>query len=256
VIRKFSAIVRHRQAGYERNVMALWAVPEEACEAVGNLFASQPEITHCYERTPPFAGRYNLFTMIHFRSEDPREWVEKLAAKAKLDDYRLLFSEEEYKKSSMDLFLSSRAPLRNEYPSPWRQINHGSFTDIFCARENPYPGGVNSPVRACGSVGTTPLFISRAEGATIIGRTSTTAIHRLCPLLGALILGHAHPEVTSAIAAQMGRGTSYGAPTTLEIDMAATVAQAFPSMEMIRMVNSGTEAVMSAIRLARGRHRP
>ena len=104
VIRKFAAIVRHRQAGYERNVMALWAVPEEACDAVGHLFASQPEITHCYERTPPFAGRYNLFTMMHFRNEDPREWVEKLAAKAKLDDYRLLFSEEEFKKSSMIYF--------------------------------------------------------------------------------------------------------------------------------------------------------
>jgi glutamate-1-semialdehyde 2,1-aminomutase len=113
------------------------------------------------------------------------------------------------------------------------------------------PGGVNSPVRACGSVGTNPLFIDRAEGATITDVDNRQYIDYVLSW-GPLILGHAHPEVTAAIAAQMGRGTSYGAPTTLEIDMASMITQAIPSMEMIRMVNSGTEAVMSAIRLARG----
>jgi len=113
------------------------------------------------------------------------------------------------------------------------------------------PGGVNSPVRACKSVGCEPLFIDRAEGCMIYDADGNGYIDYVGSW-GPMILGHGHPAVLNAIAATMKRGTSFGAPTDLEIELAKMVVDAVPSMEMVRFVNSGTEATMSAIRLARG----
>lgn len=113
------------------------------------------------------------------------------------------------------------------------------------------PGGVNSPVRAFNAVGGNPLFIQSAKGATITDVDGNEFIDYVSSW-GPLILGHAHPEIVEAINKQAGLGTSYGAPTKLEITLAEKVTRAFPSMEIVRMVNSGTEAVMSAIRLTRG----
>ena len=112
------------------------------------------------------------------------------------------------------------------------------------------PGGVNSPVRACRSVGSTPLFIRRAEGDRIIDADGNSYIDYVGSW-GPMILGHRHPAVIEAITAVLAQGTSYGAPTELEVEMAQMVVDAVPSVEMVRMVNSGTEATMSAIRLAR-----
>jgi len=113
------------------------------------------------------------------------------------------------------------------------------------------PGGVNSPVRAFGAVDATPLFISEARGAKIYDVEGREYIDYLLSW-GPMMLGHSHPAVIEAINQAARRGTSYGAPTELEIEMARLLVDAFPSLEMVRMVNSGTEAVMSAIRLARG----
>lgn len=113
------------------------------------------------------------------------------------------------------------------------------------------PGGVNSPVRAFNAVGGNPLFIQSAKGATITDVDGNEFIDYVSSW-GPLILGHAHPEIVGVINQQAGLGTSYGAPTKLEITLAEKVTRAFPSMEIVRMVNSGTEAVMSAIRLTRG----
>ncbi len=113
------------------------------------------------------------------------------------------------------------------------------------------PGGVNSPVRACKSVGAEPLFIHRGEGAMIYDADGNAFIDYIGSW-GPLILGHRHPAVMKAISDILQRGISFGAPTDLEIQLAETVIDAVPSVEMIRMVNSGTEATMSAIRLARG----
>jgi len=113
------------------------------------------------------------------------------------------------------------------------------------------PGGVNSPVRAFQAVGASPLFIDRAHGSKIVDADGRTYIDYVLSW-GPMILGHAHPRVIDAITAQAAKGTSYGAPTALEVDMARLITDAFPSIDMVRMVNSGTEAVMSAIRLARG----
>jgi glutamate-1-semialdehyde 2,1-aminomutase len=112
------------------------------------------------------------------------------------------------------------------------------------------PGGVNSPVRAFRAVGGDPLFIERGEGASLIDVDG----HRYVDYMlswGPLILGHAHPDVVAALGAAVARGTTFGAPTPLEIELARLIRDAFPSMQLVRFVNSGTEATMSALRLAR-----
>ncbi len=112
------------------------------------------------------------------------------------------------------------------------------------------PGGVNSPVRAFRSVGGNPLFIDHAAGAYLFDADGNRYIDYVLSW-GPLVLGHAHPQVVSALKAAAERGTSYGAPTVIETELAAMVCEMVPSAEMVRFVNSGTEATMSAIRLAR-----
>ena len=122
---------------------------------------------------------------------------------------------------------------------------------LYARAQKSIPGGVNSPVRACKSVGSDPLFIRSAEGAVIVDADGNRYIDYIGSW-GPMILGHRHPAVTRAIAKALERGTSFGAPTDLEITLAEMVIAAVPSVEMVRMVNSGTEAAMSAVRLARG----
>jgi glutamate-1-semialdehyde 2,1-aminomutase len=121
---------------------------------------------------------------------------------------------------------------------------------LFAASKEVIPGGVNSPVRSFRSVGGTPPFVTRGEGARVYDVDGNSYVD-YCLSWGPLILGHAHPEVTEALIAATRRGTSYGMPTELELQMARAVMNCLPSLEMVRMVNSGTEATMSAIRLAR-----
>lgn len=113
------------------------------------------------------------------------------------------------------------------------------------------PGGVNSPVRAFKSVGLTPMYIERGEGSRIYDIDGNSFIDYVGSW-GPLIMGHAHPEVVRALQETAAKGTSFGAPTLLETQMAKLVAERVPSIDVVRMVNSGTEATMSAIRLARG----
>lgn len=113
------------------------------------------------------------------------------------------------------------------------------------------PGGVNSPVRAFRGVGGTPRFIRSASGATMTDVDGKSYIDYVGSW-GPMILGHANPEIISALQEALSRGTSYGAPNELEVELAQEIIDAVPSIEMVRMVNSGTEATMSAIRLARG----
>jgi glutamate-1-semialdehyde 2,1-aminomutase len=122
---------------------------------------------------------------------------------------------------------------------------------LFEEAKKVIPGGVNSPVRAFGAVDATPLFIRSARGAKIYDSEGREFIDYVLSW-GPAILGHAHPVVIEAIETAARRGTSYGAPTEAETEMAQMIVNAFPAIEMVRMVSSGTEAVMSAIRLARG----
>ncbi len=122
---------------------------------------------------------------------------------------------------------------------------------LFEAAKNYFPGGVNSPVRAFRSVGGTPLFIDRGEGCYIYDADGNKYID-FCGSWGPLILGHAHPAVVKKITETVSKGSSFGAPTRLENELAKLILDNNPFLEKLRFVSSGTEAVMSAIRLARG----
>jgi len=122
---------------------------------------------------------------------------------------------------------------------------------LFASAQNHIPGGVNSPVRAFRSVGGTPLFLKHAEGAYVTDEDDKRYVDYVGSW-GPMILGHSHPDVLDAVRNQLQHGLSYGAPTAMETEMAELVCSLVPSMEMVRMVSSGTEATMSAIRLARG----
>ena len=122
---------------------------------------------------------------------------------------------------------------------------------LLASAQTHIPGGVNSPVRAFRSVGGTPLFLKHAEGAYVIDEDDKRYVDYVGSW-GPMILGHSHPQVLDAVRRQLEHGLSYGAPTAMETEMAELVCRLVPSMEMVRMVSSGTEATMSAIRLARG----
>lgn len=123
--------------------------------------------------------------------------------------------------------------------------------ELFERAQKSIPGGVNSPVRAFKSVGGTPLFIKQAEGAYMVDEDGRRYLDYVGSW-GPMITGHADPDVLEAVRSRLDLGLSYGAPTDLETDMAELLCQLVPSMDRVRMVNSGTEATMSAIRLARG----
>lgn len=122
---------------------------------------------------------------------------------------------------------------------------------LFAHAKKVIPGGVNSPVRAFGAVHGIPRFIQKGEGATLTDVDGKSYMDYVCSW-GPLILGHAHPEVLKQVAETMQNGLSFGAPTRLEVDVAELMVQMVPNIDKVRMVNSGTEAVMSALRLARG----
>ena len=123
--------------------------------------------------------------------------------------------------------------------------------DLYARAQHRIPGGVNSPVRAFNGVGGTPVFFQRGEGAYVYDEDKKRYIDYVGSW-GPMILGHSHPDVLNAVREQLDYGLSFGAPTEIEITMAEKVCELVPSMDMVRMVNSGTEATMSAIRLARG----
>lgn len=130
-------------------------------------------------------------------------------------------------------------------------MNHKRSSLLFEQAKNSIPGGVNSPVRAFKSVGADPLFIKRASGCHIYDEDENSFVDYVGSW-GPMIIGHCHPDVVAAVQRTMESGASFGAPTEREITLANLVIEAVPSIEMVRMVSSGTEATMSAIRLARG----
>jgi len=129
-------------------------------------------------------------------------------------------------------------------------MNTTNSIRLFAEAQTLLPGGVDSPVRAFRAVGGQPLFIDHGEGATIVDVDGNRFVDYVLSW-GPLILGHAHPRVVRALAAAAARGTSFGAPSPLEVELARLIQQFMPGLEMMRFVNSGTEATMTALRLAR-----
>ena len=136
-------------------------------------------------------------------------------------------------------------------PQPKAKLSRPRSREIFTRAEKLLVGGVNSPVRAFRSVHTDPLIIDRGEGQYLYDADGNRYLDFVCSW-GALLLGHANPKVTQAVAAQAARGTSFGVTTELELELATLINRAIPALEKIRFVSSGTEATMSAVRLARG----
>jgi glutamate-1-semialdehyde 2,1-aminomutase len=134
---------------------------------------------------------------------------------------------------------------------PGTEIVAAASANLFARAERLMPGGVNSPVRAFRAVGGSPRFIERGRGSRVWDADGREYIDYIGSW-GPLLLGHAHTAVVDAVSAQAARGTSFGAPTALEVEMAETIVRMVPSIEMLRMVSSGTEATMAAVRLARG----
>jgi glutamate-1-semialdehyde 2,1-aminomutase len=130
-------------------------------------------------------------------------------------------------------------------------MKHSRSEELFRRAQEVIPGGVNSPVRAFRSVGGNPLFIARGEGSRLFDVDGNEYIDYVGSW-GPLLLGHRHPEILAALERALAIGTSFGAPTAQEIELAEAIRDAVPSIEMVRLVNSGTEATMSAIRVARG----
>lgn len=130
-------------------------------------------------------------------------------------------------------------------------MNLRNSEELFAAACQVLPGGVNSPVRAYRSVGLTPRFIQKAEGSSIYDVEGRRYIDYVCSW-GPMILGHNHPVIREAVEQAIQNGLSFGAPTPREVEIAQLMVEMVPGLEMVRMVNSGTEAVMSALRLARG----
>ena len=130
-------------------------------------------------------------------------------------------------------------------------MNRSKSQELFRRAQEIIPGGVNSPVRAFRSVGGSPIFIARGQGSHIFDADGNEYIDYVGSW-GPLLLGHRHPEILAALERALTIGTSFGAPTEQEIDLAEAIIDAVPSIEMVRLVNSGTEATMSAIRVARG----
>ncbi len=130
-------------------------------------------------------------------------------------------------------------------------MNHSKSQELFRRAQEIIPGGVNSPVRAFKSVGGQPVFVARGQGSHIFDVDGNEYIDYVGSW-GPLLLGHRHPEILAALAEALEIGTSFGAPTEREIELAEAIIRAVPSIEMVRLVNSGTEATMSAIRVARG----
>lgn len=124
-------------------------------------------------------------------------------------------------------------------------------SELFARAQRTIPGGVNSPVRAFGSVGSTPPFIARGYGSRLVDVDGKEYIDCVMSW-GPLLLGHAHPAVVEAVAAAARNGSSFGAPTQGEVELAELITQTFPGIQKLRLVSSGTEATMSAVRLARG----
>src|SRR5919106_2764572 len=146
--------------------------------------------------------------------------------------------------------LSRTTSRASSVPVQASKVTGGTSARLFEQAKSLIPGGVNSPVRAFRRVGGEPFFVDRGEGAKLYDVDGREYID-LVMSWGALLLGHAHPAVVRAVSEAAERGTSYGAPVTSEVTLAQLIVELLPSVEMVRLVNSGTEATMSAVRVAR-----
>ena len=254
LLRRVAAILFHRRAGFSANGMGVWQVPDEHIAEVGPRMAAYRGISHCYQRPTYADWRYSIFTMAHGRSKEECDAIlDAIAAdNPEIQDRATLYSSTEFKKIRLLYFTDDFKAWEREHTRGLMAVSltDARSTELYARALQRLPGGVNSPVRAMGAIGRNPVFIERGHGAELIDVDGNRYVDYVCSW-GPLILGHAHPAVVAAVVAAAERGTTFGAPTQGEVDLADEIARRMPSVEMVRMTSSGTEATMSAIRLAR-----
>ena len=208
--------------------------------------ASFRGVSHCYQRPTYEDWPYSVFTMAHGRSKEECDAVlDSIAEECGIgpDDRATLYSSTEYKKIRLHYFTDDYAALGGRAFLASRGAVRARALRVL-------PGGVNSPVRAMRQIGREPIFIERGEGCELVDVDGNRYLDWVGSW-GPLILGHAEPAVVAAVIEAAKRGTSYGAATAAEVELAEEVVARVPSVEMVRMTSSGTEAAMSAVRLAR-----
>ena len=208
-------------------------------------------ISHCYQRPTYEDWPYSVFTMAHGRSKEECDAVlDSIAEECGMgpDDRATLYSSTEYKKIRLHYFTAGLPRMGGSaFLASGARDRLGR---LYERALRVLPGGVNSPVRAMRQIGRDPIFIERAKGCELVDVDGNRYLDWVGSW-GPLILGHADPAVVAAVIEAAERGTSYGAATEAEVELAEEVVARVPSVEMVRMTSSGTEAAMSAVRLAR-----
>ena len=246
-LRRVAAILFHRRAGFSANGMGVWRVPEERILELGPAHGLVPG----HLALLPAADVRGLALLgLHDGARalqggvrrDPR--LDRRGHRHRGPPHALLLDGVQ---EGPPALLHGRAQAVG---SGARVAAEQRSAAAYARAVQLLPGGVNSPVRAMRSIGRDPIFVSRGEGAELVDVDGNRYVDWVMSW-GPLIAGHAHPEVVEAVSAAAAAGTSFGAPTEAEVELAAEVVERVPSAEMVRMTSSGTEASMSAIRLAR-----
>ena len=249
-LRRVAAILYHRRAGFSANGMGVWNVPDGEILETGKRMAAFRGVSHCYQRPTYADWPYSVFTMAHGRSKEECDAIlDSIADATGITERATLYSSTEFKKVRMLYFTGDFRALGGG-AGLTTSLSDVRSAELYRRAQNVLPGGVNSPVRAMRSIGRDPIFIERAEGAEITDVDGNTYVDYVCSW-GPLIHGHAHPAVIEAVTEAAARGTSFGAPTAGEVELAELVCARMPAVDMLRMTSSGTEATMSALRLAR-----
>ena len=257
LLRRVAAILYHRRAGFSANGMGVWKVPDEQITELGPRMAAFRGISHCYQRPTYADWPYSIFTMAHGRSKDecdailglrsrprPRSrTVRRCTPRLSTRRFWLLYFTDDYR-----AWERRHAGVFDSRSSERPTCSARSCTN---ARSACFPGGVNSARPGDAVDRSRPDLHRPGRGLEDLRRRRQRVAVDWVSSWGPLIVGHAHTAVVDAVVETTLNGTSFGAPTKGEVDLAIEVASRVPSVAMLRMTSSGTEATMSAIRLAR-----
>ena len=250
-LRRVAAILYHRRAGFSANGMGVWKVPEDRDPGDRQADGRLPRhlaLLPAARPTPTGRTRSSRWRTGARRRSATRSSTRSPRTTG-ISERATLYSSTEFKKVRM-LYFTDDFRAVGGGAGLTTSLSDVRSAELYRRAAHVLPGGVNSPVRAMRSIGREPLFIERAEGAEIIDVDGNNYVDYVCSW-GPLILGHAHPDVVEAVTDAAARGTTFGAPTAGEVELAELVCARMPAVDMLRMTSSGTEATMSALRLAR-----
>ncbi len=246
LLRRVAAILFHRRAGFSANGMGVWKVPDDKILEIGGAHGVLP-------RDLPLLPAAHLRRLALLRLHDGPRAIQGGVRRDPRRDRRGHGHPRALDALLVDGVQEDPPPVlhrRVQGVGAGALLNDARSAALYRRAVEVMPGGVNSPVRAMGSIGRDPIFVERGEGAEIVDVDGNRYVDYVCSW-GPLIAGHAHPEIVAAVVAAARNGTTFGAPTAGEVELAAEVRRRIPSVELLRMTSSGTEASMSAIRLAR-----